>query len=278
MFKKFHNRLGGFRLPLKAKLLISLSSIAFMLLISSVISIMEFIRMKNYVSDLISDNIKSLNLAQSLTGEIDNYNLSILAEIGDDAVSTVPDFDQEKFISWCDSIKTSLRGERLLPAADSVLTSFSAYMATAMELDEVEKSDFIDSRTWYFEDLQTDFKKLRSDMDRLRQDIYSDLKSNSETFDRGFYRSIIPGVVAVGVGILLVLMLALFMMIYYVNPLYKMLDSLDTYRTYGKKYNYVFDGDDQLTELNAGITEICDDNRQMKRRIKDIKDRSEAGE
>jgi hypothetical protein len=271
---KYHNRLGGFRLSLKGKLLVSLSSIAFMLLISSVISILEFTRMKSYVSGLIADNVNSLNLAESLTGDIDAYNLNILAVIGDETVSTLPDFDQEKFVSWCDSLKLSLQGEQLLPSADSVLASFSAYMNTSMELEDVIKSDFIDTRTWYFDRLQKDFNKLRSDMDRLNDDIYNDLKRNSETFDRGFYRSIVPGMVAVGVGILLVLMLAVFMLIYYVNPIYKMLDSLDTCRTYGKKYNYVFEGDDQLTELNAGITEICDENRLLKRRIKDLKDRN----
>ena len=36
-------------------------------------------------------------------------------------------------------------------------------------------------------------------------------------------------------------------------------------------YNYTFDGDDQLSELNAGISELIDENRQLRRRIKDLK-------
>ena len=60
-------------------------------------------------------------------------------------------------------------------------------------------------------------------------------------------------------------------MFYYVKPLYKMLDGIDNYLSYNRKYNYTFDGDDQLSELNAGISELIDENRQLRRRIKDLK-------
>ena len=96
---------------------------------------------------------------------------------------------------------------------------------------------------------------------------------SSKTFERGFYRSIIPGIVAVAVGLLLVVMLLLFILAYYVNPLYKMLDALDGYRSYGKKYTYTFEGDDQLSRLNEGLSEVANDNLQLRKRLKDLKSR-----
>ena len=53
------------------------------------------------------------------------------------------------------------------------------------------------------------------------------------------------------------------------NPL----DSLDGYRSYGKKYTYTFDGDDQLLKLNEGISELASDNQQLRKRLKDLKSR-----
>ena len=47
----------NFKLTLKMKLVLSLSSIAVILLVSSFISIMEYSRMSSYVSDLIASNI-----------------------------------------------------------------------------------------------------------------------------------------------------------------------------------------------------------------------------
>ena len=68
-------------------------------------------------------------------------------------------------------------------------------------------------------------------------------------------------------ALLLVLMLLFFMMVYYVNPLYKMLANLNNYRSFNKKYTYTFEGDDQLSELNEGITEITGENQQLRKRI-----------
>ena len=103
--------------------------------------------------------------------------------------------------------------------------------------------------------------------------MYGELKKNSLTFQRGFYRSIIPGTVAVGVGLLLIMMLLFFVLAYYVNPIYKMLSGLDAYRSSNKKYTYDFDGDDQLSELNDGISEIIVENQQLRKRLADLRSR-----
>ncbi|MBQ2549695.1 MAG: hypothetical protein II560_00605 [Bacteroidales bacterium] len=277
MFRKLRNRLANFRLSMRMKLTLSLSAIAVVLMLSSIISIIEYRRMSNYVSELIADNINSINVAQQLTNVVDEYNLDILTVIGDETISTLPDFDQKAFVAYCDSLKVSMTEKKLLPLADSVLYSYSAYMLTSLELNDVLLSDFIDSRTWYFDRLQPVFGRLREDIDDLSLAIYNDLEKNSVAFDNGFYRSIIPSAVAVSVGILLVLLLLFFILAYYVKPIYKMLDSLDNYRSFNRKYNYTFEGDDELSDLNAGILELTEENSQMRRRLKEIKSK-ESGE
>lgn len=268
MFAKLKNM----HLSLRMKLTLSLCAIAVTLLVSSILSVMEYRRMSSYVSSLIADNVKSINVAQGLAEASNTYNLDILSVIGDDSLTSVPDFDRDGFLSHCDSLRSSLSSLSLVPLADSVVYAYSAYMLASLELPEVLQSDFIDSRTWYFERLQPFYGRLRESIDAMSSAIYTDLKKNSETFDRGFYRSIIPGVVAVGVGLLLIIMLLFFVLVYYVNPLYKMLESLSNYRSYNKKYTYTFEGDDQLSELNEGITEIAGENQQLRKRISALRE------
>ena len=271
LLTKIKNWLSSHRLSLRAKLTMALSAIAVILLISSILSVMEYVRMSTYVSDLIAGNIKSINVAQNLSDLSNSYNLDILAVIGEDGASALPDLKQEEFMAHCDSLKSILSANSLLPLTDSVMYSYSAYMLTSLELEDVILSDFIDTRTWYFDRLQPKYQRLKSDIDKLSDGIYNDLKANSMTFDRGFYRSIIPGMVAVLVGLLLILMLLFFMLAYYVNPIYRMLRSLDDYRTCNRKYSYDFDGDDQLSELNDGISELAAENQQLRRRISALK-------
>ena len=266
IFKKVRNK----RLSMRSKLILSLSSIAVILLVSSLISVMEYSRMSNYVSELIADDISSINVANRLADMSNTYNLQILEVIGDETSLRVPAFDDEYFKSHCDSLRSSVPSNQVKPLADSVMYSYSAYMLTSLELEDVLESDFIDSRSWYFERLQPRYDRLRTDLNTLSDAIYQDLAKNSATFEGGFYRSIIPGIVAVGVGLLLVVMLLFFLLAFYVNPLYKMLDGLNAYRSQDKKYSVKFDGDDQLTQLNDGISELANENRQFRSRIKSM--------
>ena len=278
MFGRLKKWRNSFRLSIKTKMVLALSAIAVVLIVSGIITYVEYQRMSTYVSDMIAEDINSINVAQKLATVTDNYNLQILAVIGDDNLNALPDFDQQGFVSYCDSLRTTISGENVLPLTDSVLYSYSAYMLTSLELEDVIKSDFIDSRTWYFERLQPSFNRLSGDIDRLSQAMYDDLQANSEEFDSGFYRSIIPVGVAVTVGVVLVLLLMFFIISYYVTPLNKMLEGLDDYRSMGRRYSYTFEGDDQLAELNEGISDLTEENRQYRRRIKLLKETQSHGE
>jgi hypothetical protein len=72
-------------------------------------------------------------------------------------------------------------------------------------------------------------------------------------------------------------MLLFFIISGYVNPIYKMLESLNAYRGSDKKYTYQFDGDDQLAELNAGITEITQENAQLRTRVLALRHKTGSG-
>ena len=261
-------------LSMKGKLTASLCAISAVLIVSSAISIMEFRRVSRSVSELMSDDISSVNAARELTQAANAYNLEILAVIGDDSRSELPDFDRGLFIARCDSLKSALSNRNLQPLSDSVLYSFSAYMLTSLELPRALESGYAGARNWYFRRLQPQYNYLTKDLNNMSAAIYEGLDDNSSKFNRGFYRSIIPTVVAVGVGQLLLLMLLFFILVYYVTPLYKMLASLKSYQEVGKKYTYTFDGDDQMAELNSRITQLTTENQQLRRRIADLRVKS----
>lgn len=269
--KKFGKRLDSFRSSMRVKLFASMLSVIAILLVSSIISVMEYRRMSSYVTDLVASDIQNINVAGQLAEMSNSYNLGILSVLGDDSSAKIPDFDDEWFKSCCDSLKTGYVSPAVSAMADSVLYAYSAYMLTSLELENVLMSDFIDTRSWYFERLQPRYDLLRKDIDSLSSSIHDDLERNSATFERGYNRSVIPGMVAVGAGMLLVLMLMFFILSGYVNPICKMLDALNAYRSTDKKYTYKFDGDDQLSELNEGISELASENLQLRKRVSSIR-------
>ena len=58
----------------------------------------------------------------------------------------------------------------------------------------------------------------------------------------------------------------------YVNPIYKIAEGLNSYRSTGKRFGYMMEGDDHLADINAGVTEIIEENIELKQRVKNLKE------
>ena len=257
------------------KVLFSLGSLAAILLLSGVISILEYRRMSDYVSELIAANIKSINLAQKLSDITEEYNHQMLAVVVQNDISIMPEFDLDYFKAQADSLKNSFTSQTALPMVDSVEVSFDAFMKTSLKFDEVFLADNVDTGEWFFGTLQPRYNKFRMEMNVLNEAIYNDLLSNSADFDAGFYRSIIPGVVSVAAGLLLILLLLFFTLAIYVRPICRIADGINSYRSFARRYNFTFAGDDQLAEINSGVTEIIEENIELKSRIKALRENLE---
>ncbi len=257
---------------MRKKLFFSMGSLAMILLLSGVISIVEYRRMSSYVTDLIASNIKSINLSQKLADITEEYNHQMLAVVVQNDISLMPDFNLKYFNAQADSLKNSFTKETALPMVDTVSVSFNQFMMTSLKFDEVFLADSVDTGEWFFGTLQPCYNEFRHDMAVLNEMIHNELKTNSAEFDAGFYRSIMPGVVSVAAGILLVILLLYFTMVYYVNPICRISDGIDNYRQMSRKFVYSFDGDDQLANINAGVTELVDENIELKRRVKALRE------
>ena len=255
------------------KVLFSLGSLAAILLLSGVISILEYRRMSDYVSELIAANIKSINLAQKLSDITEEYNHQMLAVVVQNDISIMPEFDLDYFKAQADSLKNSFTSQTALPMVDSVEVSFDAFMKTSMRFDEVFLADNVDTGEWFFGTLQPRYNKFRNDIDVLNEAIHKELQNNSADFDAGFYRSIIPGVVSVCAGLLMIFLLLYFIMANYVNPIYRMSDGIDAYKATGRMFVHAFDGDDQLANVNEGLADLIEENIELKRRIKALREK-----
>jgi len=273
MAKLYDKFISGFR-HIKVRFFLGLAAVGLSLLVSCIISVLEFVSMRSYVSDLIANNIANINSSQSLASLTDSYNLALLTVIGeDDANLHIPSFNNEAFLDKCDSLKSSLSEVKIIPKVDSVLYAYSAYMLTSQELSEVLLDDFTDTRDWYFGRLQPKYHRLHNDIEALSGAIYDDLEKNSKTFERGFYKSIIPSMISSGVSLLLILLLLFFLISNYAVPIGKMYRGLaDINSGVKKKYSYVLeDGDDELEHLNREIITLVDEYTLIKKRDREIR-------
>ena len=257
---------------MKKKIIFGLGAIALMLIISGVISIFEYRRMSDYMSDLIATNVDGVNNAQKLYDMTQKYHNQMLAAVMRNDINRIPDFDQKAFVTQVETLREAVTSQDVIPVLNSLSGSFADYTKSSLQFDEVFLADSVDTEEWFFGYLQPKYNKLSSDIGVLSGAIHSELRRNASDFDAGFYRSIIPGVVSVGAGLMLVFLLMYYIIIYYVNPIYRMSNGVNDYRSFGKRYTYEFEGDDQLADINTGITEVIEENIELKKRLKHLRE------
>lgn len=257
---------------IRRKAVFSLGTLAVILVLSGVISILEYRRISDYVSDLISENIRSITLSQKLSDITEEYNHQMLAVVIQNEISIMPDFNKDYFMSQSDSLKNSITAESTLPVVQKVDSSFDNFIMTSQKFDEVFLADTVDTGEWFFGTLQPAYNEFCHDMNDLNSAIHKELHDNSLNFDASFYRSIIPGVVCVCAGLLLVMLLMYFTISNYVNPMYRIAEGINAYKATGKRYGYIMEGEDHLADINAGVTEIVEENIELKQRVKNLKE------
>ena len=169
-------------------------------------------------------------------------------------------------------LKNSITSQTTLPVVKQVDSSFVKFIETSKRFDEVFLADTVSTGDWFFQTLQPAYNDFCHDMTDLNSALHKELQDNSVHFDASFYRSIIPGVICVSAGLLLVMLLMYFTIANYVNPIYKIAEGLNAYKSSGKRYGYQMEGDDHLADINSGVTEIIEENIELKHRVKSLKE------
>jgi len=252
---------------IKRKVFLGCVVLALILLISSSISMFEFTRMNDHVTELISDNANSIEVSRGLLARAEEYNLRLMhLVVGEVIEESIEVINDEEFISFFSDIRESFVTEHDKANADSVMYAFAAYMYVVREASDIWLISGDDIRKeWYFNRLQPVYTKLKAYIEKLTNDSQDALIHNSQSLQDNFYRSLMPGLVSVLLGFLMVLLFNYYLNYYLINPLLKISRGIKGYLSFNKNYDIKIEGNDELAELNDRVKDIVDINKSAKK-------------
>ncbi len=254
---------------IRKKIFLGFVVIGTVLLLSGVLAIYEFISMRQSISTLVSDNIKSINSSYLLLEVTDEYNFALLKSMGDEQNVVIPDIKQDtRFSDYLTDLKYTNEQEQSM--ADSVVYAYTAYIHIMKEAPRVWQESYQDRRLWYFERLYPVYMKLRGYIQQLTAISQEALVENSKNLSDSFYRSLMPCVVAVGIGIVLVMLFNYFINFYFIRPILSITKGISNYILYRKSYNVVIENYDELQDLNQNVSELIDTNKKLLKQEKEI--------
>lgn len=227
-------------------------------------AIYEFVRMRNTVSHLVTDNIAAINTSRLLLEVTDEYNFSLLESLGDNTSSVIGAMvDDNRFKDYLTDVKTKFTTEKERAYADSVLYAYTTYVIIMNEAPDIWRDDYNGRRNWYFNRLYPVYTKVREYLQQLTITSQQALAENSTSMTDSFYRSIMPGVVAVIAGIVLIILFNYFLNYYFVNPMLNITRGISEFLQRRKPYFVKIDSDDEMSELNENVKELVETNKRL---------------
>lgn len=249
---------------IKKKISLGFVVIGVILLLSSVIAIYEFVSMRRSVYGIMTDNIASINSSRLLLEVADEYNFSLLKSMGLDTVPAIPDVKKDiRFPDYLSQVKAKFATDSERQMADSVLLAYTAYIHVIKDAAYIWQGDYQMRRGWYFDNLYPKYMALRGYIAKLTFITQKALSDNSEYLTDSFYRSIMPGVVAVTTGMILIFLFNYFINLYFISPLIKISKGIKDFLLYRKSYNYTDINDDDLRDLSQNVKDLIEANREL---------------
>ena len=251
---------------IKRRVLLGCIALCLILFTSSLISFFEFGTMNNYVTDVVADNLRSINYTRELLAAAESHNLKLMYEI-DGSYEDLGNVSDTELIAAFSDIRSSFKTDAENAAADSVVFAYAAYMQVAREAQNVWLADPVERRDWFFNRLQPVYSKLCDYIQQLTFTCQDTLIANSHTMQERFQRSIMPPLISLLMGLLLVVLFDYYLNYYLINPLLKVTRGIQGHRRFNKPYNVTLDTVDEISELNENVKDIIDLNDSYKKQL-----------
>ena len=250
------------QLGIKKRISLGFVVLALVLFFSSLIAIFEYSKMSNYVSRLIEDNVRSINLSRDLKSMAEEYNSKVVAALGAYEESTAPDLTADNgFPERLNVIRSLMKKESERSACDTLMYAYAAYMQVVNEADTVWLGNSEHHKEWYFNRVKPYYDKLNDRIDNANTMCQNSLTNNSIEMQDSFYRSIMPGIVAVAVGIVMVFLFNYFINYYVLDPVIRISKGVSDYNKSRKEFTMKFHDKDEISGLYDNVKELTDHDR-----------------
>jgi len=251
---------------LRKKISLGFVVIGAILFLSSIIAIFEFNRIRHSVTDLMKDNINSINTSRMLLELTDEYNFMLLSSvIMDSTLNSAEVVYDDRFEKYIGSIKSQFASEAEIATADSLSVAYKRYLAEISLASNIMKLSVSERKEWYNNKLMPVYNNLKNYKRQLGLLTQGALAKNTAGLQEGFYRSIMPGIIAVAAGILLVLLFNYFLNLYFISPILLISRGIKSYKEFNKSYTVQFDNEDELQDLNGEIRSLIEEHKNLKK-------------
>ena len=241
---------------IRRKIFLGFVIISFILFLSGWICIFQLMKIEKTVSGMLTDNIKSMDIAELLLDESESQTWNIFhrmtnSESGNKSEIVFNGAELERLIHLASQNITANDEEIII---ENLRLNYENFKASALTLDSILTTQGnIDGNICFNTMYKPSFKAFNSSIRELRTVNQNAISHNSHKLESSFYRMTMPLIIAIVVGLCLIILFNYFINMYFITPILNIIKGIKNYFEQKTPYDVKIETKDEINELNREI-------------------------
>ena len=239
---------------IRKKIMLGFTALCILLFLAGVVSVFEFERLGRNTQSILDVNIKNTEYSKQMLDAVQEQNMVLLqiAAFKNHSYDSLLYAARSRFNEAFDSV-VMLNG-RQLQEVDSIFTANELYNSVIDHaVFEAQDSSNIN---WFTDVYKTTYSSIVRSIKNFMISTQKRMALDTTQLESNAYRAVMPSIIALAVAIMLTIVFATLVDMYYLKPIIKIKKSLHRWLMQRIQYNVTIEGDSEMSKLNEFIKEL----------------------
>lgn len=249
---------------IKSKMVAGFTVIGLLLFLSGAIAVYETSSLGRSIQNVIDDNLKSIEVSKEMEAAVAQISRGVLwsvngrPDLGESLISA----GRASFLSSYKIAHGNLtvEGEEVfVKDIYKSYLSFNAFADSVLTLAAAEGGG-----AWYFNSFLPSQDKLTVSIERLITVNQNAIYQSATQLKTGAFSAILPGLIAIFVGIVFVVLFNYFVNSFFITPIVKISQGVENYVKHAIPFRVKVDSKDEIERLKSSVEKLIMQNKSNK--------------
>lgn len=239
---------------IRQKIMIGFLSLGALLFFSGIISYFELSKLTTSTNQMLESSTRNIEFSRKMLDAVQEQNTALLHT----EVLGLSDYDS-LLMAGGDNFNRAVEETGFyvfdLPGLDTIYAARRNYNDVIVShfSDTLSREDRI---MWFVTTYKTEYYNLTSAIKNFMINSQLDMEAKTQLLEDNAYRAVMPGIIALVIGIIIILIFYYFIDIYYVAPILKITKALNSYFTLNIPFSVNIEGRDEIVKLKDYIEQM----------------------
>lgn len=238
---------------IQRKITLGILLIASLFTLSGIISVFELRTIGDHISGTLMKHVQSIDAAKHMLDKMHDYEILSMNQVSGKIEDENADYTEvdSLFKLYYTQVYQRASTQEIKTELDSIYTTYEHLKILRQEMAKLTSLDL--RVKWYLDAFYPVYSTMLKRTRNLILDNQKQLTQKAGDLEQGYYRLVMPGMIATAASIFVLLMLGLFIHVYLVKPLLKITSGIQAFVNYKSPFKVEINTKDELKQLKDAV-------------------------